>query len=520
MDIVTYPEVRYGNYIKKIRTQKGFSQEELSEEMGWSKSVLSKVENNKRGVTMDEIYHIACILNEPLSSFFPELVVEIDEEYMTSFEGIADEIASLYVEIEEAGGRVEGEIMDRVAEMFQRTIPQHLHRILNSSASKVQIQGTVMRGPHFIPRVEIYLLDRNGEPIPWFYIALIFKDNLKHTYLCLVQSDDIKYRAEVEPVDQAAQMSVIRDVAIQHLDVKGNSAWRAMTEISGDVFVDENGIPPEYGTIISTGYIPMTPPDEMCAWTGKRILKYQKPFVADNVDGFTYDEQGTVAKQIISCARDNKKLPPDEYRLYTDLDEDVVEMFKMLQLLIDDVLNSSFINWKSIEIRGSLSSQTQEYQKRLYDVIRRYLEMYNQKGRNQISKIDYNKAILSYLTAFKTKVESYSEQEIKDIALRKQEYKCAVNPQHLSFMDRKSGKPYLEAAYIVPLSAQPDFKKDLNCVENTVCLCPTCNSRLIHGTEEDIEDMIVSLFYSHRDELKKAGIDVGLRQLLQYYAKR
>lgn len=70
---------------------------------------------------------------------------------------------------------------------------------------------------------------------------------------------------------------------------------------------------------------------------------------------------------------------------------------------------------------------------------------------------------------------------------------------------------------MIPLSAQDKFKKDLNVEANMVCVCPMCNRKLAHASEAAVEDIVVPLYYSHKEKLKEVGFDISLRQLLEFY---
>ena len=50
-----------------------------------------------------------------------------------------------------------------------------------------------------------------------------------------------------------------------------------------------------------------------------------------------------------------------------------------------------------------------------------------------------------------------------------------------------------------------------------VCVCPVCNRKLAHASDDVVEDVVVPLYYAHKDKLKQAGFDISLRQLLEYY---
>ena len=55
------PEINIGQVIKRLRETKGYSATSFAEELEWSKSLLSKVENGNRSVSVEELYKIACV---------------------------------------------------------------------------------------------------------------------------------------------------------------------------------------------------------------------------------------------------------------------------------------------------------------------------------------------------------------------------------------------------------------------------------------------------------------------------
>lgn len=56
--------------IKAVRQQKGITQQDLSEATGIDQSSISRMENGKQGISLDNLYQIALALDEPIESFF------------------------------------------------------------------------------------------------------------------------------------------------------------------------------------------------------------------------------------------------------------------------------------------------------------------------------------------------------------------------------------------------------------------------------------------------------------------
>ena len=69
MDILT----RYGQAVRKIRLERGISQEELADRCGLHRTYISDIELGKRNLSLENIERIAISLNKTLSEFFKEV---------------------------------------------------------------------------------------------------------------------------------------------------------------------------------------------------------------------------------------------------------------------------------------------------------------------------------------------------------------------------------------------------------------------------------------------------------------
>lgn len=547
--IYDLPEINIGQVIKRLRETKGYSATSFAEALEWSKSLLSKVENGNRSVSVEELYRIACVLGEPIEKFFPEITSVEEDDNRESISGYVDDVRNLYYEINKLEEKtLPADIEQEASQLLQRDIPAAIYRFLNVNPNRVSIKGTLKRGPHFIPRIEIHFLDRNRSKIDWFYIVISFKDKLKHIYMSLVQSTDIRYRADCEPIEQGTQLDAIRDFVNVFLESQHGEQW------NGDVFLDENGFSPENGCICSRGYIPVSPPDEYDVWMG-RIEDSMNDFVKGNNEGFKM-HNGEAPRYVVDFARDND-IDDTEYSGFDCLDDDLLEMFEMLKALIDTVEDRSFINWKKeLLMRGMVDFSDKEDFSDLGWIHRLVEEYASSENMSDEEKAKYEAVLmLCYLLDTADDPNAVIEElkrqmdwddikfdeELHKTALGRgieagvitqrymsgapqkklkvmieQNYQCEVDNTHKTFQDR-NGHPYMEIHHLIPLSAQDKFKRDLNVEANMVCVCPMCNRKLAHASEDIVEDIVVPLYYAHKEKLKEAGLDISLRQLLEYY---
>lgn len=106
----------------------------------------------------------------------------------------------------------------------------------------------------------------------------------------------------------------------------------------------------------------------------------------------------------------------------------------------------------------------------------------------------------------------------RNIALKKMElsgYKCEFDASHQVFVSRFSGRPYLEAHHLIPISLQTDFKLKLDSIHNLFCLCPHCH-RAVHHSEVSLARDILSNLADKSRMLKSLKLSVS--DLFSLYA--
>jgi len=102
-------------------------------------------------------------------------------------------------------------------------------------------------------------------------------------------------------------------------------------------------------------------------------------------------------------------------------------------------------------------------------------------------------------------------------AIKKANFNCEFDSEHVSFVSSVSGKMYVEAHHLIPMSQQERYENSLDIVANIVALCPNCH-RLIHHGIFDNKAILIKSIYSQRSEaLLKKGINISLADLLKIY---
>lgn len=96
-------------------------------------------------------------------------------------------------------------------------------------------------------------------------------------------------------------------------------------------------------------------------------------------------------------------------------------------------------------------------------------------------------------------------------------YRCDVDSSHETFLDN-DGNPYVEVVPLLPFINQMKYGGILKSEVNALCLCPMCASKFENGRKIDREDMLSDFYRKNRDKLHSAGVEIGMRDLLDMHS--
>ena len=70
--MATYKASKYGERIKQLRQNKGFTQQRIADHLGWSQAEISQMENGIRVITLDNAVDIADVLGVSVADIVGE----------------------------------------------------------------------------------------------------------------------------------------------------------------------------------------------------------------------------------------------------------------------------------------------------------------------------------------------------------------------------------------------------------------------------------------------------------------
>ncbi len=96
-------------------------------------------------------------------------------------------------------------------------------------------------------------------------------------------------------------------------------------------------------------------------------------------------------------------------------------------------------------------------------------------------------------------------------------FRCELNQNHATFINKKSKRQYMEAHHLIPMAKQGAFKYDIDVPENIMSLCPNCHKK-IHLSEDIAKrDILKEAYNRKRNQLLERGIEMDTKTLLEIY---
>lgn len=112
---------------------------------------------------------------------------------------------------------------------------------------------------------------------------------------------------------------------------------------------------------------------------------------------------------------------------------------------------------------------------------------------------------------------------VSKTALAIAKYVCEVSSEHKTFTNI-NGVPYMEGHHLIPCTPSnvrkywKEFGVNIDCIENIICLCPTCHRLLHYGNEDERNELLKELFSIRKKRLEKIGLHISFDELIYLYS--
>lgn len=117
------------------------------------------------------------------------------------------------------------------------------------------------------------------------------------------------------------------------------------------------------------------------------------------------------------------------------------------------------------------------------------------------------------------------DSRISKAALVEANYTCIIDLIHKTFITKRQ-IPYMEGHHLIPCTVANSeyfyqkYKKNIDCLENIVCICPNCHREVHYGEWNSKSKKIKIMFEKQQEKLKKVGILITEEELLDLYKSK
>lgn len=95
-------------------------------------------------------------------------------------------------------------------------------------------------------------------------------------------------------------------------------------------------------------------------------------------------------------------------------------------------------------------------------------------------------------------------------SLENANFQCELNSSHKTFVNKRSGKQYMEAHHLVPMSKQGSFEFDIDVPENILCICPNCHRKIHLADDEEKTKVLEQAYEMRKSALPSRGIKIDI----------
>lgn len=112
----------------------------------------------------------------------------------------------------------------------------------------------------------------------------------------------------------------------------------------------------------------------------------------------------------------------------------------------------------------------------------------------------------------------HANPNVKEARKLRSRYMCEVNPQHRTFTAKANNMPFVEGHHLIPFCKRNEFDVNIDIVENIVALCPVCHRQVHLATDDERRAILTKLYETNIGDLQKAGVDISLDKLIEFYS--
>lgn len=217
------------------------------------------------------------------------------------------------------------------------------------------------------------------------------------------------------------------------------------------------------------------------------------------------------------------------YSVMSDHMYDLRDSLNKFEIVINDYNNKMFRNQKVY--CGKYPLLDEKIRVYINDIVNQEkIDNYDMQEQDEIQRADpadsneIDSAVDANLNIAEDKQVNIilKNSRVSKKALLDANFTCSIDKNHKTFITSKN-LPYMEGHHLIPCTIQNSvffkekFDKNIDCYQNIVCLCPNCHREIHFGEWKNKSKKIKFLYLKHKEELKRIGITLTEKELLDLY---
>ena len=452
-------KVDLGEWIKDVRLSNGLSTNEMAIRLEITPVTLSKMENKKRQVDSETL--IKCVeefgtfpvRNEDEKPTYAKLEYNVDKNEVTAVLEKMKELGVYYSEYRELPFA-----NNPLKKIVVDELPDLIQKGFNLNEEDYKITGSIGKGQFAeVLWVCIFLKNVTKSATRGFYIVFLFDADGKSVHMSLNQG--WTYYQERYSTKEGRHLIRVAAEKMKKIIQLDESEW-----LTGPIDLGANGV-------LASGY------------------------ELGNVFAKKYDLANLSSEQQFS--KDLGMLLTAYNTLNVIRGKETVFDFFANLLLGDDGYVEEL---EEVYVESIVEESKKLSEKQIANIV----EQEPQPAKSKVKTMEGR--------------EIYPrDARVAAAALLSSNYVCAANEDHLLFVSKVRGMPYLECHHLIPVSAQDQFGFSLDCIDNIAILCPSCHRLIHHGVDEQRLPLLRKLYDSMKSGLEKMEIGISFEELKALY---
>lgn len=175
--------MKIGSKLKTQRESKNITLEQVSQQLGWPISKLSKIENGNQNITIEDLSSLCSVIETTVNNIIGENKLSSDNDDRKNIVKLLEQVIDNYGSVDK-----ENFAGNEIIKVIAKDIPNSITNSLDLNLEKFKIKGSGGNGqPAEIPWISIFNRSITDTATKGLYLVFLIKADFSGVYLSLNQ---------------------------------------------------------------------------------------------------------------------------------------------------------------------------------------------------------------------------------------------------------------------------------------------------------------------------------------------